>query len=262
MVLSLPFILAFIGSAVALIIGMVIYGDISEAIECPAGGTGGGGGGGDLFNTLGTLPDGDGVDMEVHRISGQLITLSNEQIQSVTVNNIDSGSNSNGILNAVIYSGVSNNTAFGSTTLEATSDSIDLSDGAYAFNSDFDITFNFTTAPTLSGSDIVIALEVVGEDDQLFLEAVDTDIGGNEGIAITKENTEFWVLNPIIENHPNLAEDILMQVTLAGGEPAETGSEQCQQAKDISWTVIGIIPVALFFSLFAIFSALGTGRQG
>jgi len=47
----------------------------------------------------------------------------------------------------------------------------------------------------------------------------------------------------------------------AGGGPAETGSEQCQQAKDISWTVIGIIPVALFFSLFAIFSALGTGRQ-
>ena len=240
---------------------MVIYGDISEAIECPAGGTGGGGGGGDLFNTLGLLPDGDGVDMETHRISGQLITLSNQQIESLTVNNIDSGSNSNGILNAVIYSGVSNNTAFGSTTLEATSDSIDLSDGAYAFNSDFDITFNFTTAPTLSGSDIVIALEVVGEDDQLFLEAVDTDIGGNEGIAITKENTEFWVLNPIIENHPNLAEDILMQVTLAGGGPAETGSEQCQQAKDISWTVIGIIPVALFFSLFAIFSALGTGRQ-
>jgi len=259
MVLSLPFILAFIGSAVALIVGMVIYGDISEAIECPA--SGGGGAGGDLFNTLGLLPDGDGVDMEVHRISGQLITLSNQQIESVTVNNIDSASNSNGILNAVIYSGVSNNTAFGSTTLEATSDSIDLSDGAYAFNSDFDITFNFTSAPTLSGSDIVIALEVVGEDDQLFLEAVDTDIGGNEGIAITKENTEFWVLNPIIENHPNLAEDILMQVTLAGGGPAETGSEQCQQAKDISWTVIGIIPVALFFSLFAIFSALGTGRQ-
>src|SRR3990172_8727751 len=40
MVLSLPFILAFIGSAVALIVGMVIYGDISEAIECPASGTG------------------------------------------------------------------------------------------------------------------------------------------------------------------------------------------------------------------------------
>src|SRR3972149_1382731 len=42
MVLSLPFILAFIGSAVALIVGMVIYGDISEAIECPASGRGGG----------------------------------------------------------------------------------------------------------------------------------------------------------------------------------------------------------------------------
>ena len=242
------------GASVGLLVGILIFGEVSEAIECPA--TGGGGAGGDLFNTLGLLPDGDGVDMEVHRISGQLITLSNQQIESVTVNNIDSASNSNGILNAVIYSGVSNNTDISSTTLEATSDSIDLSSGAYAFNSDFDITFNFTTAPTLSGSDIVIALEVVGEDDQLFLEAVDTDIGGNEGIAITKENTEFWILNPNIENHPNLAEDILMQVTLAGGGPAETGSEQCNQAKDTAWTVIGIMPVVLFFALFAVFSSV------
>jgi len=243
-----------VGASVGLLVGILIFGEVSEAIECPA--TGGGGAGGDLFNTLGLLPDGDGVDMEVHRISGQLITLSNQQIESVTVNNIDSASNSNGILNAVIYSGVSNNTDISSTTLEATSDSIDLSSGAYAFNSDFDITFNFTTAPTLSGSDIVIALEVVGEDDQLFLEAVDTDIGGNEGIAITKENTEFWILNPNIENHPNLAEDILMQVTLAGGGPAETGSEQCNQAKDTAWTVIGIMPVVLFFALFAVFSSV------
>src|SRR3972149_597328 len=150
---------------------MVIYGDISEAIECPA--SGGGGAGGDLFNTLGLLPDGDGVDMEVHRISGQLITLSNQQIESVTVNNIDSASNSNGILNAVIYSGVSNNTAFGSTTLEATSDSIDLSDGAYAFNSDFDITFTRAAAARLLldlGSVDFVGLRRRHE---LFLEAVD-----------------------------------------------------------------------------------------
>src|SRR3990172_6657654 len=65
MVLSLPFILAFIGSAVALIVGMVIYGDISEAIECPASGTGGGGGGGgetvafiQSYDNLGTLGSG------------------------------------------------------------------------------------------------------------------------------------------------------------------------------------------------------------
>ena len=57
-------------------------------------------------------------------------------------------------------------------------------------------------------------------------------------------------------------EDMLMKVTVIdGGGEGETGSEQCQQAKDISWTVIGIIPVALFFSLFAIFSALGTGGR-
>ena len=46
-----------------------------------------------------------------------------------------------------------------------------------------------------------------------------------------------------------------------GGSPGVTtggqGSEECEQAKDTAWTVIGIVPVALFFALFAIFGALG-----
>ena len=40
----------------------------------------------------------------------------------------------------------------------------------------------------------------------------------------------------------------------------ETGAEQCLQAKDTAWTVIAILPVALFFGLFAIFSSLGVTR--
>lgn len=40
----------------------------------------------------------------------------------------------------------------------------------------------------------------------------------------------------------------------APGEPA-LGEEQCNQAKDTAWTVIGIMPVALFFGLFALFGS-------
>lgn len=41
---------------------------------------------------------------------------------------------------------------------------------------------------------------------------------------------------------------------------SERGQTECQNAKDTAWTVIGILPVALFFALFAIFGALG-GRR-
>jgi uncharacterized membrane protein len=37
-------------------------------------------------------------------------------------------------------------------------------------------------------------------------------------------------------------------------------SNACNSAKNTAWTVIGILPVALFFALFAIFGAIG-GRQ-
>ena len=42
--------------------------------------------------------------------------------------------------------------------------------------------------------------------------------------------------------------------------PSGQGKTECNNAKDTAWTVIGILPVALFFALFAIFGALG-GRQ-
>lgn len=31
----------------------------------------------------------------------------------------------------------------------------------------------------------------------------------------------------------------------------------CQNAKDTAWTVIGILPIALFFAMFAIFGGIG-----
>ena len=41
------------------------------------------------------------------------------------------------------------------------------------------------------------------------------------------------------------------------GNDADFGTTECETAKDTAWTVIGILPVALFFALFAIFGALG-----
>jgi hypothetical protein len=40
----------------------------------------------------------------------------------------------------------------------------------------------------------------------------------------------------------------------------KNGSNACASAKNTAWTVIGILPIALFFALFAIFGAIG-GRQ-
>src|SRR3970282_1128842 len=111
LVLGLPFILAFIGSAVALIIGMVIYGDISDAIECPVGGVGGGGGGpiSEFFNTLGleqTIPN--NVNLALNFATngdvGQLVTLSGQQIHSVRIENINLESVDIGHLTAKIWS--------------------------------------------------------------------------------------------------------------------------------------------------------------
>lgn len=39
--------------------------------------------------------------------------------------------------------------------------------------------------------------------------------------------------------------------------PTGTGEEQCNQAKNTAWSVVGIFPVVLFFSLFALFGQFG-----
>lgn len=35
--------------------------------------------------------------------------------------------------------------------------------------------------------------------------------------------------------------------------------EKCEETKDIAWTVIGILPIVLFFVLFSMFGGLGRG---
>jgi len=67
MVLSLGFILAFIGAAVALLIGILIFSEVSDAIICPAGAGGGFTIGGDItsYDNLGSLgTNGDALYFE------------------------------------------------------------------------------------------------------------------------------------------------------------------------------------------------------
>jgi len=59
----------------------------------------------------------------------------------------------------------------------------------------------------------------------------------------------------------HLSFDVGTEVGTGGGagSPGSSGqgNTECENAKDTAWTVIGILPVALFFALFAIFGALG-----
>jgi len=267
LVLSLAFVLAFIGAAVGLLVGILIFGEISEAIECPSETGGGGSAGDDLFNTLG-LADTELIiegDEDVEFI-GQLLTLSNQQIYSVRVENMNWTLPEEGYMIAKIWSNVTLDDIW--EIEEASSETITFGTGSPYRISDFNHTFIFTTNPILSGSDIVIGFEMQSLDpvNSVSYSVISFDVGGNEGTFVEGEPNEDE-FNPwhtcqgaggacAPPFNPAIADIIPMQVTLFVGT-AEVGSEQCEQAKDTAWTVIGIMPVALFFGLFALFSSFG-----
>ena len=45
--------------------------------------------------------------------------------------------------------------------------------------------------------------------------------------------------------------------TLTTEAPDTQGFKECQSAKTTAWTVLGILPITLFFVLFSIFGAFG-----
>jgi len=211
--------------------------------------------GGVLFDTLGETSDGS------YQVSegwfGQLVATTGEPITAVTINDLDNSNSHPSTLTAEIWTGAT--TDIDSSTLVATSDNIlELNLGTGII----DFTWVFDPPVTVNDPDTYIGLHTSNWDSNGYPLTSSVDIGS--GV--------FWVHDDLTTSGfstPLGFADMLMKVETAGNETgggggggeAETGSEQCQQAKDISWTVIGIIPVALFFSLFAIFSALGTGRQ-
>ena len=88
---------------------MVIYGDISEAIECPTDGTGGGGSFTTLIDTFEFTTSNNNLDLDSEdRILGQLMSFNGENIARLTFQ-ADSDellSTDPGTLKAIIYSGV------------------------------------------------------------------------------------------------------------------------------------------------------------
>src|SRR3990172_1747569 len=209
-----------------------------------------------LFDTVDATSDGTYTFTPGFWI-GQLVATTGEQITAVTVNDWENLLNAPGTLTSEIWTGAS--TDIDSATLVATSDNVL---NLVHFSSDVDYTWVFDPPVTVNDPDTFIALHAsTNWDSDNFFPTSSSDIGS--GV--------FWVHDEPTSSGfstPFGYADMLMRVNTAGNgtggggsEEAETGSEQCQQAKVISWTVIGIIPVALFFSLFAIFSALGTGKQ-
>lgn len=61
-----------------------------------------------------------------------------------------------------------------------------------------------------------------------------------------------------VVNHFNQIRSERLIVTYELPVDAEQGAEEFQNAKDTAWTVLGIIPVALFFIVFAVFSSVGS----
>lgn len=268
MVLSLGFILAFIGAAVALLIGILIFSEVEGAITCPAPSQAGVAS--VLFDHSGVANESVDLDSASGLFGaagggiGQIITLSSEEIATVTYYGLENTLSSTTIA-VRIYSNVTDTDLLSNAILEDTSDTLDLSTMQ---SQTFNHQFTFTTQPTLTGSDIYVGI-FGNVDDAFFIDGFTTSQSagsvsssiGEDPDGIITDFQRFWspVGNGITNGGQDMV-DVAMKVTLAGGSPpipADQGSEECQSAKDTAWTVIGILPVALFFALFAIFGSLG-----
>jgi hypothetical protein len=164
MVLSLGFVIAFIGSAVALLIGILVFSEVSSGIDCPTA-TG--------------------------HVDVVAVTLGGNYTSDPTV----------------AFNGGGGSGATG-----------DVTTGAIANG------FEVTAVTVTSGGGGYSAPPIV------------SFVGGAPVTTVATATAGLELTT------------------------SDQGSTECEDAKDTAWTVIGILPVALFFALFAIFGALG-GRQ-
>ena len=248
MVLSLPLVLALVGSATGLIIGMLIFGEVSDALVCPTAGSGGGGGESILFDTLAESSDSTINGGATNTWIGQLVSTTGQQITSVTVNGINTFGETTGTIESQIWVGAI--TDIDTSTLVAESDNTEQLAGGNNVN----FTFLFSPPVAVNDPDTFVALHMENWDSEAeFLSSTSDISSGNLWMHLEDPESGFFQQFGI--------EDMLMKVTIGeGGSEGETGAEQCLQAKDTAWTVIAILPVALFFGLFAIFSSLGVTR--
>jgi len=345
MVLSLGFILAFIGAAVALLIGILIFSEVSDSIICPAGEFVGGGGpsgpssateiapgfqvvhlpfnAGDQGDNKGTLgASGDAQYFEGGSLStfvdatgptnlGNAVrqngTASGDTQGEIRIGSIGStfnflhiGNTGNNVtsinfwingdvVGAPEYTMVSNlhNNAGGTNGIQLFTQSGSMQfrleeGGGVRFGSlpirgdepNDDSNWHMVTViwdkGNSTGVGIIGCVDAVCQNTASFSLPF-TGTGGNPTFALTIGAVHFWSSH--VENSWDVDDFTIwngwqltqteIDTMYAGGEglgatvAAQQGSAECEGAKDTAWTVIGILPVALFFALFAIFGALG-----
>jgi len=156
---------------------------------------------------------------------GQFLTLSSQQIESVTFFDLVSGPLITTTVQVRIYSNVTDNGKFTDGVLEDTSDNLVLSTKQ---NQTFNQQFNFTTPPTLTGSDIWIGMiGLTPEDGILTVPGFTTSQSNQSGAAMSIGEDPEGILfdvkrfyTPIglgITNNSTDMLDVAMKVNLVGG---------------------------------------------
>lgn len=360
MVLSLGFILALVGAGVGLLVGILIFGEVSDAIECPASEIIGGGGEGNLATndgTLGSSADGtyfeNDIETDFQIVTGILNNGVLQEGQELGDSNgeIRFGTNSqwnffhtptgSALMSINIWlkgdfetGGNDDETSLISTMTFPDNCEISCSNNGIFLYIDHDSgsgSHKVKGDIRENGADIessnwgvlipedgqwhmlTIAIDYSADEDNppfprkiipcvdavCLTERLDNDFAGGAGnsyrpMTIGSQDSAGGGFNDItfevddftIWHGYNLTQsDIdtlyngglgssagssgsniepsfqVLHVTFdsfgtgGGGASGETGSEQCEQAKQTAWTVIGIMPVALFFGLFVLFSS-------
>jgi len=229
---------------------------------------------------------GDSVEITISDFSenvlfGHIITngtFTNEEVSRVKLFISDSSNLIDGTLKAVILSNVTVGTTLsGQEVIEAESDVLDFA--TQNQGTGWYVVFNFTGAVIdWSDGDIFVGFNAtdVGtpfDPERLAIGNYGHEIITDYGTAIcvklfnatsvydectTNFIAEFQTLiyewNFVGEGINNKEISTLNFGGGGGGGDPETGNEKCELARDIAWSVIGIMPVALFFGLFTLFN--------
>ena len=242
MVLSLAFILAFIGAGVALLIGIILFSEVEASLTQTFGSTIIGGGSSTPYSQI---TDDSQVNFASSANDGfwstQRITFPTpEQITQITVRITFQTEADNG----TVVGGIWKDATIGGTTQTIVATSIETYNLADLDNGD-DITFTF---PSYTAENIEY---VIGA---FFL------FDGSSNVGLRTSSTDQSALGVMSimgggQNWVNLPPSDLFG-TFISQDPSSTVSntpDAFSQASNIAFTVIGILPVALFFFLFAIF---------
>jgi len=288
MVLSLAFIIAFIGGAVALLIGILIFSEVSDSIICPIteeeitatwlyreheinltfkprSAFGVEVSAPNRYETA-TGPIGNGVSnnylfktLKKSEITGSDINVIWEKagiggLTSNTFRIIDGAYDKDSLTDFV--PGAGGHAVKGGGVLGSFSSFPNHAEETVLLNS---INWGNSILPDVTIIIFITDTNIQPDDyDSLFIKEINV-IGTPSG-----DNLKWEFLSPVVTPEIFIEQNQDSGFVEAVGGFSGTGSIEatmsCEKAKDTAWTVIGILPVALFFVLFAIFGSIG-GRQ-